>query len=438
VAAVNLFVEHRGGASFGQSQKAQLLAQSGAELSRRYPAYDRQVQDFIRTDPLVTSRLALGLDWAALTQKGAVPIYLAHALGGGAESWLRQKLKEHLGAAEAAVVLRVGLGRRWGVELHSPLGLTQGLTDDTDLLMALLLRLPQRRVVYSCGVGERQAQDLPDLLLALSEGGAQELELLFHDFFPISPSYTLLGEDGVYRGVPRPGRPTGEDPAHIFEAPGGVYVPLSDWQAAWGRAVDAAHQITVFSQNSADIISAVWPEASARIRLSPHRLHNPPPRLDPAPGKRPVTLAALGNIGMQKGAGVLERLSQALKSRNDLRLVVLGHLDPDYRLAGPSLVHGSYDIKDIPALVQRYQIDGWIIPSIWPETFSFTTHEAIATGLPVLAFDLGAQGEAVAQSLARGGSGAVLDLGAIEAGLEPDHLLRLLGVTVGTGIGEEA
>ena len=36
--------------------------------------------------------------------------------------------------------------------------------------------------------------------------------------------------------------------------------------------------------------------------------------------------------------------------------------------------------------------------SIWPETFSYTTHEALATGLPVLAFDLGAQGVAVAEA----------------------------------------
>ena len=32
---------------------------------------------------------------------------------------------------------------------------------------------------------------------------------------------------------------------------------------------------------------------------------------------------------------------------------------------------------------------------IWPETFSYTTHEAIATGLPVWSFDLGAQADAI-------------------------------------------
>jgi len=35
------------------------------------------------------------------------------------------------------------------------------------------------------------------------------------------------------------------------------------------------------------------------------------------------------------------------------------------------------------------------MPSIWPETFSFVTHELISTGVPVISFDLGAQGSAV-------------------------------------------
>lgn len=37
----------------------------------------------------------------------------------------------------------------------------------------------------------------------------------------------------------------------------------------------------------------------------------------------------------------------------------------------------------------------FLIPSVGPETFSYTTEEAIKTGLPVAVFDLGAQAERV-------------------------------------------
>ncbi len=62
----------------------------------------------------------------------------------------------------------------------------------------------------------------------------------------------------------------------------------------------------------------------------------------------------------------------------------------------------------------RYGITDWLIPSIWPETFSFATHEALDTGLPVWCFDLGAQSEAVRASLATGGQGGVV---ALDAGM---------------------
>ena len=78
------------------------------------------------------------------------------------------------------------------------------------------------------------------------------------------------------------------------------------------------------------------------------------------------------------------------------RLVLIGNIDPAYALPGSVVVHGSYRPQEIGALAAHYGITAWLIPSIWPETFSFTIREALATGLPVHAFDLGAQGEAAA------------------------------------------
>ncbi len=64
-------------------------------------------------------------------------------------------------------------------------------------------------------------------------------------------------------------------------------------------------------------------------------------------------------------------------------------------MPGGLTVHGAYEPAQIPHLAARYGVTHWLVPSIWPETFSFTTHEALATGLPVLGFDLGGQGEAL-------------------------------------------
>ncbi len=74
---------------------------------------------------------------------------------------------------------------------------------------------------------------LPDILLDLAGKGGDRIELLVHDFFPISPSYTLLDHDDTYRGGPVTSER--DDPAHrIRRLDGTPPVALSDWQASWG------------------------------------------------------------------------------------------------------------------------------------------------------------------------------------------------------------
>ena len=94
VAAPGLFVEHKGGASFGSSEKTALVAENSREISRRYPGYDADVQAFGTTDPLVSVRIALAAGWAGLRagETAVTPVYLAHSLGGGAEADLTRRL----------------------------------------------------------------------------------------------------------------------------------------------------------------------------------------------------------------------------------------------------------------------------------------------------------------------------------------------------------
>jgi O-antigen biosynthesis protein len=411
----NLFVEHRGGTSFGTAEKQRLIANNGAVISRRYPAYDADVQRFISEDPLAASRLALAVAWAAGQASGPLPLYLAHNMGGGAEDYLAQRIASNL--PKAALVLRVGTAFRWQLELHSALGITRGGTDDFALIQRLLDPVKSLRIIYSCGVGDQNPADLPAKLLALCRGADDQIDVLIHDYLPISPSYTLLNSAGRYVGLPDP---TTEDTAHCAQQPTGGPVSLVAWQAAWGDLVSAANDITVFSQSSAQLMIAAYPAARQKLRVIPHQALVAISQLcGTTRGKSPV-IGVLGNIGYQKGAGVLQEISQILARTGAAKLVVLGWVDPMYPLGPPAHIHGGYQRQDIPALATRYGITDWLIPSIWPETFSYTTQEAIATGLPVWGFDLGAQADAIRRH-GRGGvipiPGGVPDLDAFLAAL---------------------
>lgn len=405
-----LFVEHRGGTSFGSEEKLKLVRKNNEIVAKRYPRYDAEVQDFIRNDPLMTPRLSLALAWAGIRQKDAVPVYIAHSMGGGAEHYLLDRVSKDVAADTAAVVLRVGGTSRWKVELHSIHGITQGETDETDFVLRLLGLLPARRLIYSCAVGDRDPLSLPDTLLSIASGPSDRIEVLMHDFLPLSPSYTLLGADGAYSGVPMPDSNT--DLAHTFLRADGSRADLGEWRKAWGKLMQAANQITVFSRNSRDIVATAYPQVEQKIAVVPHALITKVPKVEISgnEGDLPV-IGVLGNIGLQKGVVVLRDLSRLLANTKKAQLVVIGNIDTAYSLASPSQVHGDYKVSDIPALVSRYGISRWLIPSIWPETFSYTTHEAIATGLPVWCFEIGAQGDTVRASAKETGKGGTIPLG---------------------------
>lgn len=410
VCLTNLFVEHRGGTSFGSEAKQELLRRNGGLISARYPQFDTEVQRFISDEPLLTARLTLALAWAgSLGQR--LPIYLAHALGGGAEHYLRRRIREDLGRIGAAVVLRVGGEYRWEILLHSPAGVTRGATNDQALMMRLLRLLPQRLVVYSCGVGDPDPIELPQILLEIAAD--QPIEVLIHDYLSVSPSYTLLDLDGSFQGAPLPGQ---EGRGHSFLRPNGQRVTLAEWQAAWRPLLQRAGHIAVFSQASRSLMLAAYPETAAKLQLLPHHIPPSPPSQPrrPARSGQRLVIGVLGNIGPHKGAGLLVALSRILaRDRGTNRradLVLIGNIDPSYNLAPPAKLHGDYEPAQIPGLALRYGISCWLIPSIWSETFSYTTHEALATGLPVICFDLGAQAEAVRRAMAAGAPGAVLPL----------------------------
>lgn len=403
----NLFVAHVGGQSFGSEAKQRLIARNSALISRRYPRFDAEVHGFLRRDPLVTGRLALGLAQVEQTRRGPLPVYLAHSMGGGAEVDLQRRLMADLARVGAALVIRVGGVFRFTLDLHDlrpdgSAGVTSGGTASAAMIAQLLAPVTGREVIYACGVGDPDPITLPDLMLSL-RGPGDGLEVLVHDYFPLSPTPSLLEAGETWKGLPDPQTAS---PRHATRRPDGATVPLSRWRADWGRLLYTADRVTCFSEASARLIRQAY--AGAPVEVSPHALHAEVPRI-PRPEGPPV-IGILGSLAPHKGAGVAQRLSRALKP-GDPGLVLLGEIDPAYRLYRPARMHGRYAVEDLPDLVARYGITCWFIPSVWPETFSFTTHEALATGLPVMVFDLGAQADAVR---AAGDDGGVLPLSAAE------------------------
>lgn len=397
-----LFVEHRSGSSFGDEKSARVQANNKI-ISHRYPSYDLSVRQFRDEDPLAGPRIAVGLallaGGAAAKGEAAFPVWLAHRWSGGAEHWLRDKIALRTAQGSGALVLRDASEEPDAaldamlVELHAPEGITHAILSGEDVANMLAALPGGLEIGYSCLVGARAPLDFMEAITAILDRRANRqdhLSVLFHDFLPICPSYTLMGSDRRYCALPGPARCQscyGALPVTSGRRP----PTIAEWRARWHEVLLRADTIRVFSQDSHDHVSRVWPDLADRLTVAPHRVAHLPGRV--APGNSgTLTVGVLGAIGFNKGAEVLRDL--AARAGREMRLVIIGRIDPAY--AHPQmLIHGEYERDQIAALARDYALDCWLMPSIWPETFSYAVKECLATGLPVVGFDLGAQGESL-------------------------------------------
>lgn len=304
----------------------------------------------------------------------------------------RKKIKGHIIAEESAVVIKDGdIEDHILIELHTPKGTTIGNVPMVDLSEFLKL-LSRKVLIYSCLVSARDPLGMVERAIsALEEGDG--FHVLLHDFFPLCPSYNLLDVGGSFCGLPendtcqacyvRLSNLSGQRPRRIEQ-----------WRKAWWGYFNRADRIEVFSRDSKNHLVSLWPEFDGKISVHPHEV-DWRPRPVTYETKEPRVIGVLGAIGYSKGAGVLQALAKICDSR--ARIVVIGKIDPNF-LHPNICVHGAYQREEIADLAEKYNISRWFIPAIWPETFSFTAHECLSTGIPVYCFDLGAQAEAMRQA----------------------------------------
>lgn len=112
-----------------------------------------------------------------------------------------------------------------------------------------------------------------------------------------------------------------------------------------------------------------------------------------------LNVAFMGNMHYIKGFHILYELKDAIERENlPIYIKVIGSTNRhrSFRSAdGKFIVTGPYDNTKISDLLASHKIALTITSSICPETFSYTTAEAMFSGYPVITFDIGAPAERV-------------------------------------------
>ncbi|MGO5543207.1 glycosyltransferase [Blautia sp. HCP3S3_H10_1] len=110
--------------------------------------------------------------------------------------------------------------------------------------------------------------------------------------------------------------------------------------------------------------------------------------------KKKLRVAFIGGLDVSKGSGVVYDIVK--KGSKDVQWYTFGTIGDEKleNLKQDNYVSlGTYNQKDLPALLKMHEIDVIGILSIWPETYSYTMSEAILNGIPVIVSDIGALGE---------------------------------------------
>jgi glycosyltransferase involved in cell wall biosynthesis len=110
-------------------------------------------------------------------------------------------------------------------------------------------------------------------------------------------------------------------------------------------------------------------------------------------------LAFLGNFLHYKGNRTFLELLKYYKNSDALDFTIIGNIyDPSLVPSHKNLtVAGGYTRDKVVKKIQHINPDLILLLSNWPETFSYTLSEAIASSMPVIATDCGALRERVAK-----------------------------------------
>ncbi len=390
----NLFVYHKHGGSFTSEQKKNQIAHNEKILVEKHPEYFREVGKYCGRNPMAELRKILQVLISSSARKNVV--ILSHMIGGGADVYKEQMKSEFISEGINVIDIQYDVYKlryKLSINLQNDF-LCYHFSDFYDMKMICSL-LKVNEIIINNLVTFPDVCKILKVLEELKSLQDVKVKTLIHDYFMICPSYVLLNKDGKFCGIPDI-----EDCRKCISKHSMAYMPvkwadIEDWRGAWFYLLNISDDIICFSKSSKQLLLKAYPELRReRISVNPHKVSFVK-KANLVKNDKTLNIGILGTITYPKGLGIVEEM---LKYIDDKRLKVsikvIGTMPVKVK-SSKLFVSGRYDQKDLVSLIEKNRIDIIFIPSVWPETFSYTTEEAIQTGLPVAVFNLGAPAERV-------------------------------------------
>jgi len=401
----NLFVYHKHGGSFPSEERKRLMERNYSILLKKHPSYDIRVQDFIRTDSMKELRqfliMLLSSNEAGSSNiEGAILIF-DNELGGGAHQFRDHQIRKMVNRGDAVFLISYKENKEKIATLgfHFRTYNFSFTIRNPDHLVKLFRSLKVREIIVNSIVSFPNVENWMALITRIGTGAHCKLSVMVHDFFAVCPSYTLINDSGEYCGVPTDMQVCSgclirnKGDFRRFES----HVNILSWRTHWEGFLRGCDEIVCFGNSSADILRRAYPSIEMeKIVIQPHDIAGRFKQIYSRSWNGPVkNIGVLGAINLAKGSNVVRELVEYIDDRRlPVNVILFGEIDIEIKSASFE-VTGRYDIEYLESIVVEKNIDVFLLPSIWPETFSFTADEIMQMGFPLVVFDVGAPAERV-------------------------------------------
>jgi glycosyltransferase involved in cell wall biosynthesis len=270
------------------------------------------------------------------------------------------------------------------------------------------------RALLTFGVTSSQVHHLAgfhmnagEMLRVAFEVAAVPYDVFLHDYMFVCPRITPTTPNGRFCGTPDLAgceRCIAENGSRFGR------MSVETWRNSFFELIVGAQQIIAPSDDVRQRFLSYY--ASLDIVVRPHTELAP---------ERPLKVVTIGYISIEKGAMILDAVAeQAAKDAPGLQFVIIGDCELDILHRHKNVqVLGKYEETQLPALLRQVNADVIWFPGLCPETYSYTLSRAFASGLPIVAFDIGA----IAERMRLAGRGVLLP---IDMGEHPDEIVYQL------------
>ena len=311
----------------------------------------------------------------------------SHGLGGGAEKFLKDKISNgDIKPSSLIMVYPVPDNYGYYMEIDRNGTVKRYYYPFVRTLMNCIKRAVNSRIIVNDLYSYVGVYSILDSLVRIKLENNARLSMYLHDYYCICDNVHLYDRsDKRYCGLNKCDKCDNTD-TDIFK-----------WSREWYRFLKQCDCIVAFSEDTRERVLSIYD--GLVIDVQPHKPEQLRKAEHNSTDKKTIKIGILGALSDLKGAGIIEEMVSSIEEKKiNLEILLIGYsgefISKEINKNHYS-EYGEYDRKQLPEIVEKEGVDAIFIPSVVPETFSYTTREAIMMEMPLFCFDLGAQAEQV-------------------------------------------